>query len=401
MGRALPAGRPSNPTPPPALTSESETMKQMFPSLSELATTLQSNERAKRDFVMPATQIAMLESGSIFTPSFDPMPATDHGHRQIAAHLEIPQAYYDRMRADAPALLATNVNRWMSQRPADERRMVRTLNGNMRALLSDRYQRIDNYEVADVALGLLNKQDGLRIVSSAVTDSRLYIKAVSSAVALAVPGSRRVGDIVEAGVMVSNSEDGRGSLSIKPFAMFLVCTNGMVRDSSMRAAHVGRRIDLSLEGMLSEQTKRLEDAAVLSKVRDVIAAAFDAAAFERFIAGLGESTQQQITGDVPGAIEMLAPAFGLGSEERSGILSHLIRGGDLSRYGLANAITRTAEDIESYDRATELESIGFQLLQAPEASWKQIAEAKTIEQQLVARARRSSRAAATDAAIVG
>lgn len=376
-------------------------MKQMFPTLTELASTLQHNEGAKRDFVMPARQIAMLDSGSIFSPSFDPMPATDHGHRQIAEHVGIPQAYYDRMKADAPALLATNVNSWMSTRPEGERRMVRTLHGNMRALLSDSYKRIDNYEVAEVALALLQQQPGLRIVSSAVTESKLYIKAVSADVEMKVPGSRRVGDLVQAGVVIGNSEIGNGSLFVKPFAEFLVCTNGMVRDGVLRAAHVGRKIDASLEGLLSDATKRLEDAAVLSRFRDALKAAFDREAFSRFIAGLGAATQQEITGDVPGAVELLGPTFGLVAQERSGILSHLIRGGDLSRYGLANAVTRTAEDLESYDRATELESIGFQLLQAPNATWQQIAEAKTIEQQLTARVRRSARAQAVDATIVG
>jgi len=34
------------------------------------------------------------------------------------------------------------------------------------------------------------------------------------------------------------------------------------------------------------------------------------------------------------------------------LLRHLIEGGDLSQYGLINAVTRTAEDAKFYDRAS-------------------------------------------------
>jgi hypothetical protein len=357
-------------------------MKQMF-ELSDLATTLALNHGAKADFVLPSPSILMAEDAQIVIPGRDAMPATGTGHGQIATYTAIPAAYYNRMRADAPGLLAQNVNRWMGDH-GDERRMVRTLNGNVRALLSDRYQRIDNYEVAEVALQMLQAVPGLRIVSTAVTESRLYIKAVSSDVVLPVPGSRRVGDFVEAGVMISNSEIGQGSVSIKPFAHFLVCTNGMVRDSVLRAAHVGRRVDANIEGLLSDGTKKLEDAAVLSKVRDVLRHAFDAAAFQRFIDGIGATTQQHITGDVVAAVEQLGPTLGLVATERSSIMRHLIAGGDLSRYGLANAVTRTAEDVDSYDRATEIETIGFRLLEAPAATWRQIAEARPTKEAATA-----------------
>lgn len=355
-------------------------MKQMFESLSALAARLETNEKAKQDFIVPTPAITMTDDALIGAgDALQPLPATAIGHRQVAEYVGIPQAYYDRMRASAPALLATNVNRWTAdQAKKGERRMLRTLDGQVRALLSDRYQRIDNFEVAEVALNVLSSQRGLRIVSSAVTESRMYIKAVSSDVVLKVPGSARVGDFVEAGVVISNSETGQGSVSIKPFAHFLVCTNGMVRDSVLRAAHVGRKVDASIEGLLSDSTRRLEDEVVLRKVRDVISAAFDAAAFKRFIDGLEASTQQHIAGDVHAAVEALGPTFSIAGPERQSVLKHLIVGGDLSRYGMANAITRTAEDVGSYDRATELEAIGFRLLAAPDREWNAISHAKAI-----------------------
>lgn len=355
-------------------------MKQSLSSLEALAAKLTEQHRAKEDFVAPARTLSMFDNASLGGHRAVEQELTQLGHQQLGEYTGIPKVYYDKLLSSSPAVLAKNVNHWLGQKPEKERRMVRTLEGKVRALLSDSYQRIDNYEVADVTLDILSKVPGLRVVSSAVTESRLYIKAVSDSIQLPVPGSRRVGDLVETGVVVSNSEVGLGAVSIMPFANFLVCTNGMVRNKEgLRSAHVGRKLDTSIEGLLSDQTKRLQDAAVLSKVRDVIQSCFDRANFEAFIQRLGATTQQQIEGDVVAAVEALGPTtLGLSVGERQSVLKHLIAGGDLSRFGVINAITRTGEDVESYDRATELEAAGFKLLEAPAQTWNLISKAKAM-----------------------
>lgn len=353
-------------------------MKQMFESLSALAARLGADARSKQDFVAPAAHITMNPGATLSIGSASSVEVNDHGHGQIADYTGIPKPYYDKLLESSKPILAANVNHWMAKKGA-ERRLVRTLDGKVRALLSDRYQRIDNHEVAEVALNALSMVPGLRVVSSAVTEQRLYIKPVSEGVQEKVTGSRRAGDIVEAGVMVSNSEVGLGSVSIQPFVLFLACTNGMVRNKQgLRAAHVGRRIDTALEGLLSDSTRRLEDELVLRKVQDVIQHAFDKIAFRRFIDQLEASVQQPITGDVNAAVQILGPNLGLTGGERQSVLRHLIEGGDLSRYGLMNAVTRTAGDVDSYDRATELESAGFRLVEMPRQDWEVISAAKPL-----------------------
>ena len=54
------------------------------------------------------------------------------------------------------------------------------------------------------------------------------------------------------------------------------------------------------------------------------------------------------------------------------MLDHLIRGGDLSLYGLSNAITRAAQDVDSYDRSTEMESIGYTVLGMSRSDWQRL-----------------------------
>ena len=44
-------------------------------------------------------------------------------HGQIAEQAKIPKSYYDRMRAEAPHLLANNVNEWFTKYPTLKRGM--------------------------------------------------------------------------------------------------------------------------------------------------------------------------------------------------------------------------------------------------------------------------------------
>jgi hypothetical protein len=47
----------------------------------------------------------------------------------------------------------------------------------------------------------------------------------------------------------------------------------------------------------------------------------------------------------------------------------------MSQWGLANAVTRAAQDVESYDRATELEALGGDVVILPAGEWKALASA--------------------------
>ena len=126
-------------------------------TLQELAIELDRQVNAKRDLIIDTQAIQMdtRENDLSLLIDFNAPGAdrvveqfniNDITHRQIGQHLKIPATYYDRMRTENPSLLTENVNSWLFKEPA--RRMIRTLDGTARAFLSDRYRRIDNYEVA-------------------------------------------------------------------------------------------------------------------------------------------------------------------------------------------------------------------------------------------------------------
>jgi len=83
----------------------------------------------------------------------------------------------------------------------------------------------------------------------------------------------------------------------------------------------------------------------------------------------------KLTGDPVKSVQVLANRFMLNESERVGILRHLIVDGDLSAYGLVNAVTHFSHDVGNYDRATEFEALGGKLIELSPREWKELAEA--------------------------
>lgn len=292
--------------------------------------------------------------------------------RQIGERVGIPKKYADRMASEAPELLATNVNHWFRANP--ERRMVRTLDGSARAFLSDRYRRVDNADIFEAVYPVLEAVPDMNFVSCEVTESRMYLKALFPR----LEGEVLRGDVVQSGVVISNSEIGLGAIRVEPLVFRLICLNGMIcPDSSLRKHHVGGRVgggDDAVE-LFRDETIEADDKAFLMKVNDVVRSTVDEAKFNDRLIRFREAAGEAITGDVPKAVEELSQRCGLTDGEGSSILRNLIAGGDLSKWGIANAVTRAAGDVESYDRATELERIGGNIIELPKADWTAIVEA--------------------------
>lgn len=141
-------------------------------SLQELAIELDRQAKVKKDYVATAGAMQMTAVNENFDLVIGntPFQLNENAHRQLGLQLKIPAPYYERMRAENPGLLMANVNGWFQQSP-DTRRMVRTLDGTARAILSDRYRRIDNYEVAQTVLPIISEMQGARIESCELTDA--------------------------------------------------------------------------------------------------------------------------------------------------------------------------------------------------------------------------------------
>lgn len=355
---------------------EEEKWMQKGLSLQELAAKIEGNKALKRDFIADSAALEMKVQPAVANekatvvmkvPDQGEFPIQPLAHDQIGGRLKIPAVYYDRMLNDAPDLLASNVNEWLYR--ANEKRMIRTLGGDQRAFLSNRYQRIENEEIAEVALPILADIPDVKIVSSEITERRMYIQAVAPR----VTGEVKRGDVVQAGVIISNSEVGCGSVSVRTLIWRLVCLNGMIGADAFRAYHVGRKVEDN-EALWADDTRKADDRAVLLKVRDMVKAAVDETRFLERLRQMNELTSLEIgpQANPTKVIEVLAQKVGTTDEEQSSILNALMRGGDLSAWGLLNAVTNQAHTARNYDRAVEFEAAGGKLLELPANQWREI-----------------------------
>lgn len=215
---------------------------------------------------------------------------------------------------------------------------------------------------------------GARFESMELTETRMYVKVVTPRIEFEI----QPGDVVQAGVVISNSEIGHGSLSVQPLVYRLVCRNGLIApDRAMRKAHVGRLQEASTEEItvFRDDTLAAEDKAFYLKVRDVVQAAVSQASFEQTAVKMRATLGIKLTGDPVRAVEVLATRYLLNEQERSGVLRSLIAESDLSGYGLVNAVTGYAQEVDNYDRATELEQLGGRLLEQSKAEWEALATA--------------------------
>ena len=345
--------------------------------LNEVMMELNRQNQRKKDYIGSAQALRLFEDGQTFEigsmSGAQQFGTTRLFHRQVASALGIPAKYYDIMQSQKPELLAQNVNAWLSDR--ENSYMIRTMDyggGRVaRALLSDRYRRIDNMEIASAVLPLFAGSDQYEVISSEVTENRMYLKILSRRLEMeVVPG-----DYVQAGVVISNSAVGLGSVNVQPLVYRLVCTNGMiVNDMGERKNHVGRAAKAVEDSfhIYSDETMEAEDKAFLLKLRDVTMAAIEEGRFAQVVGKLKESAGIPITGKVTEVVELTGKTYGFNTDEQDSILQYLIAGGDLSQYGLSNAITRASQDVESYDRATALEGIGWQVAAMPATQWKEL-----------------------------
>ena len=281
----------------------------------------------------------------------------DYAHGDLSAFTEIPKPYYDRMRRDQPTLLATNVNHWLEAKQS-EQRLIRTLAGETRAVLSNKFRPLDHSDLIQAALPALYEHPSIEIRKCELTERKLYLTAILPKLQFEV----RVGDIVQFGLSISNSEIGQGALEVALYCLRLRCLNGMVLpDNKTRKNHIGGRLgdDLAAE-YFADDTRKLADQAFFLKLRDTTRHMLTQGAMEQSAEQMRRSAGIKLEARPDKAVKEVSKRMGLSETEGQSVLEFLLQGGDMTMWGMANAITATARVDEDADRADELERHGRQ-----------------------------------------
>lgn len=359
-------------------------------TLSELAAEIERQYETKKDYVARTDKVDVLPTETGLAIGLKDKGQFEVGpiaHDQIGSHTGIPKPYYQKMVKEDRRLLANNVETWFQKYPAPQ--LFRTLDGKNRAFLSDKFNTLDNYDFFAATLPIL-KQRKLHIMSAEITERRLYLKCVDEQLFRDVPvgfkmgdGSHKIFTTCAPALILSNSEVGFGRLVAETGVYEGGCTNlALFSSGGFKRTHIGARHKLTenldvedLDQILSQQAKQKMMEALWLQVRDVIASAFDEKVVAKRAEAFEAAAGREIKRDVNEVMEVFAKTYDVNEAEKKSIFDHLIRGGNFTQYGLHAAITRSAQDVDSYDRATELEYLGGKIVELPRSDWQALAEA--------------------------
>lgn len=369
--------------------------------LDDLARLLEDQDRRKLDVIVPAAALRFREGNvsvtgveSLITDDgvtdvdgvYRPTAVADEG---ISEKLRVPLAYLRRMRTENVPLLDENVNAWL-QRDPERRFMLRAFRGDSgpgmpptegvaRALLSDSYKLMDNFDLLLAALdGVKQSGHPTRITGCDLTDRRMYVRVESEAVAVQArellrgyrsPFDGRTGEelpMISAGFVITNSEVGGGAYSITPRAVIQVCSNGLTQAKDvMRAVHLGGKQDegvVSWSGETQRKTLELITAKTVDAIRTFLSREYVEAKVREMETAAGRPLS-----DPTKTIEHVSKAFSIGTEAKETILAHFVRGGQMTAGGVMQAITSTAQTLTDADQAAALEALALPALTAAAA----------------------------------
>ncbi|MFC9098511.1 DUF932 domain-containing protein [Streptomyces sp. NPDC057072] len=365
--------------------------------LSDLVRILEDQSRRKLDVIAPASALRLCE-GNVHVQGVEsqitedgvtdadgiyrPTAVADEG---IADKLRIPLAYLRRMRADNVPLLDENVNAWLRHEP-DRRFMLRAFRaesgpgvpgeGVARALLSDSYKLMDNFDMLLAALdGVRQSGHPTQVTSCDLTDRRMHVRVESEAVAVQArallrgyrsPFDGRSGDelpMISAGFVITNSEVGSGAYTITPRAVIQVCRNGltMTRDV-MRAVHLGGKQEegvVSWSGQTQRKTLELITSKTADAVRTFLSREYVEAKVREMEAAAGTTLAEPTK-----TVEHIAKTLNIATDAKDMILAHFIRGGQMTAGGVMQAVTSTAQTLTDADHAAALEALALPALTA-------------------------------------
>jgi hypothetical protein len=284
-------------------------------------------------------------------------------------------------------LFAENVNHGL-HRQADaggrgnkpEGRMVRTYAGEVRALVSPSYRRLDCVDLLETVLPALI-ENGFEVKSCEITDRRMYVQAVTPRITADV----KVGDAVQFMLTLSGSDVGAGAARVEPGILRLRCLNGMTMATALRKFHIGRdQGSDNIYELLTDQTKELSDAAFWSQVRDVVLGSMQPEIFNKEVDRLRIAANEPILNfDIPRVVELATNAVKVSNPAvQQSIIAYLANGADgagLNKWGLANAFTFAAQSESiNYDDAVELQRAGARIIDLTPKQWSVIAAAPAV-----------------------
>jgi len=333
-------------------------------SWETVAASIKSNDTHKFDFESKALDMTFKE-GELVTASpqgpqqFKHFALTEHAEGQVCGRMDVPVGYYRKVRDTKPALSDAMLNHGLAQmtsRAMTSRKssnfLVRAKGRAVRGFLSDSYSVIDDKDIVGIVHDLTEGKFSHTIRSYSVSDKQFYLKVTCDDLSIPDPSPGGNGMELKVGFTIGNSEVGARMLSCEPFIFRQSCTNDaqVVVDRMIRQRHQHVNVDYvkyaltqsinyafrSGDQLLDRMLKSREEK--IEKPEDVI----------RKLTKKSKYSKR--------ATDAVLLAFNAEPED--------------NRFGIINAFTRAAQNVESYDDRLEIERFGGSLITKPDSFWR-------------------------------
>jgi hypothetical protein len=375
-------------------------------SLQEIVQQLQNQNLLKQDFVVPSKYLKMVDSNLqvINESKLDTLSqllletgiavnendlekielaVLDCCHSQIGSRLDIPKKYYDRMLGSEKYhhLLDYNVSSWFSDKN-ESNFLLRTFidkeqkTGIARAILSDRYNILDNYDVMLATLDAIRESGiNVQIESGDITDTKFYMRFICPDIEMdapdilknyRVPDGTKGSNGIISGFVISNSETGNGKFSISPRAVVLACRNGMIfKNDAFQKTHLGAKMEEFTTIDWSEETRQKNYELVCSQVKDAIKYYASEEYLGAKIHELTEKGNKELNHPIE-TIKNVSKHLSISEEKESSILNYFIKSADTNAFGVTQALTYYAQHNASPEERFEIEQESVLILDSIE-----------------------------------
>lgn len=212
-----------------------------------------------------------------------------HALQQIAGRADVPGAYLSELASGKPwqtELAAEVLNRSFFHGHKGERALVRSVEGQVRGFLSDRYRRLDSRPLLETFAASC-QEVGAVPVEGTVSDVRVAMKALLPTVFEPVPG-----EALCLGVEWGNSDFGAAKHSVRAFIYRLWCLNGATMEDALSQVHLGGR--LSDDIAFSKRTYELDTKASISALKDVVKGTLGPAKVEALLNGIKAAHEKKV-----------------------------------------------------------------------------------------------------------
>lgn len=372
-------------------------------SIAQIVQELRRQIDARFDFVVDTRDLAVRVDDSklkLFgTPSsadYIPRAGIPLGRtalRQLGerATPSIPLQFLERAIEEAPGRIADFITGVMHDH--SERRLVRVLDNQVRAVLGSTYRCIDNLDVAQSVLTAATESNA-RLLEATLSDDAMRIKLLNPSIVEEIERVRSGGDgggwyagglgspeflnrvrahsrgdlptLPNSGpnsvlpiVTVGNSETGKGSFNARVGILQAICFNLATVETKLTQVHLGGRLET---GVFTRETIEAEADLILRKGRDVMRTAFDPARFRELVEAMRETAGQKIHRPIQ-AVEAAIKIGKLGEGSLDALVSALMgEPGGASVYNVGQAVARVAQDLPDGDQAEEWEAFAGEIL---------------------------------------